>query len=413
MAKQKPHFWPDAVGLPAALAHIGVALRWNLRKDSAEVQMPDREGWIPAAPRRVTAKIRELIRLNCYDKAALVGKKPNKTKPLTFGAAWNDAFNAVCYDVECDPFMDYLEGLKWDRRKRLDKWMTLSGFTFEKDSTPEINAWGQRAIVLGAVARTYKPGIKLDETPVLVSDKGGISKSWAISSLFSDENAHDWFTDGLVVQNDHKKMLEATLGKVIVELGEMAGILSGAKSDTVKVFLTTQNDNATRLAWRTDAESQPRRFICVGTCDTTLALPDEENLRRFAILHIADGNPAKMRKYMDANRDQIWAEAVARWKKGEHPRLPDELKQTQAAQNEQYRNTSELEVEMDAWLEKNGGPGKAFRLLEVARGVQAISPIDPLSRLPRDRQLAITKHLRRLGYTNKGKGPRFWRLNGD
>ena len=58
-----------------------------------------------------------------------------------------------------------------------------------------------------------------------------------------------------------------------------------------------------------------------------------------------------MRKYLDANRDQLWAEALARCHAGENPRLPDDFKDIQADNNERYRSADELlEVALDGWL---------------------------------------------------------------
>ena len=58
-----------------------------------------------------------------------------------------------------------------------------------------------------------------------------------------------------------------------------------------------------------------------------------------------------MRKYLDANRDQLWAEALARCRAGENPRLPDDFKDIQAENNERYRSADELlEVALDGWL---------------------------------------------------------------
>ena len=100
------------------------------------------------------------------------------------------------------------------------------------------------------------------------------------------------------------------------------------------------------------AGRQLRRAIIVGTTNSMAALPnDVTGNRRFVAINIADGSPADVRRYLNANRDQLWTEALARCRGGENPRLPDDYKDIQAANNERYRSADELlEVALDGWL---------------------------------------------------------------
>ena len=65
-----------------------------------------------------------------------------------------------------------------------------------------------------------------------------------------------------------------------------------------------------------------RRAIIVGTSDVESPLPNDRNLRRWAPVYLQGGNPAKLRQYLDANREQLWAQAVHVYRDGAEARLP-------------------------------------------------------------------------------------------
>ncbi|MBE0580145.1 VapE domain-containing protein [Devosia sp.] len=83
------------------------------------------------------------------------------------------------------PVRQYLESLEWDRKPRLDGWLT--GYMGAENSsyTKEI---GSRYLV-SAVARIFQPGCQADVTLVLEGSQG-LRKSSALRVL-----AGEWFTD--------------------------------------------------------------------------------------------------------------------------------------------------------------------------------------------------------------------------
>ena len=105
---------------------------------------------------------------------------------------WTRAIHFVYGENEVDPFREWLEQLpEWDGVPRLDNWLQQSGFVFSADAHPELMAWAQRYILLGSITRTYRPGYKLDVSPVLSSTKGGLGKSMVLRELFEPSEAHD------------------------------------------------------------------------------------------------------------------------------------------------------------------------------------------------------------------------------
>ena len=193
---------------------------------------------------------------------------------------------------------------------------------FTIDNPNGLVAWTSRFILLGAVKRTFEPGSKLDEMPVLIG-KGGIGKSTALRYLLP-QDMPGLFSDALNLAGTPQERAESMQGRVIVEASELAGA-TRADNASLKTFLSRTDDGNVRLAYRRDPELMLRRAIIVGTSDVLSPLPNDRNLRRWAPVYLTGGDPTKLRVYLDANRDQLWAEAVSMYRSGTEARLPDKL----------------------------------------------------------------------------------------
>ena len=143
--------------------------------------------------------------------------------------------------------------------------------------------------------------------------------------------------DGLHLAADPKVRAEALLGRVVVEAGEMAGS-NRADLESLKAFVSRQDDGGIRLAFRRNPEPAPRRCIIVGTSNRLDVLPnDPTGNRRFVPITLQPATQA-VEDYMDEHRDQLWAEALSRHEQGISPRLPRELIPQAAVAAEAHRN---------------------------------------------------------------------------
>ena len=356
-AEARARIQKNSGGLALALKILGIGHRWNMRTQAHEFCPPASTSWQPLEDEE-----RDAIRERLY-----ASFDNTKGDPLNFGdVAWNRAWNALMAHSRVDPFKDWLNSLPpHDGTARLDHWLSE---VFDL-SVAELAAWAGRFVFLGAVQRTFEPGTKLDETPVLIGPQG-CGKSTAVSYALPKSMRADYFSDGLRLSMDHMRRVEQILGSAIVEISEMSG-LGRVEREDLKAFLTAQIDTG-RLAYKKTAGRWPRTCTFVGTANGAALPNDPSGNRRFVVVEIQYGDPAALRTYLDENRVQLWAEALARFHGGEHSRLPEELFALRDAVNEHHRRGDEiLEDKVAAWI--RGRDGERFTSGAAAAGVGLVS----------------------------------------
>ena len=194
--------------------------------------------------------------------------------------------------------------------------------------------WAGRFLLLGPVARAFRPGRKLDESPVLAGPQG-CGKSTALRKLLPPEHP-EWFADGLHLASDPKTRAEALLGRVIVEASEMAGA-TRADLESLKAFLTRTDDGSVRLAYRRNPETMQRRCIIAGTTNSSESLPnDVTGNRRFVVVDVATGPDGVegLRSYLDTNRAQLVGRGAGRARGRVRPDPPTGRARTRASGSE-------------------------------------------------------------------------------
>lgn len=240
-----------------------------------------------------------------------------------------EAINAVALDDSFNPIKDYLEGVAWDETKRLDYWLN-DYFGVEKNKyTLAVAA----KTLISAVARIYEPAAKVDTVLTLIGDQGiGKSTAWKIL-------AYPWFSDSIIDLHS-KDAMQHLRGRWIVELSELSA-MQRQEIEATKQFLSRDNDGYRPTYGRRD-QSFPRQCIFVATTNTEKPLKDRTGNRRWwpvAVTHALDADALR------AVRDQLWAEAVTRYKSGEKWYL-DGAVEADAEQEQHDR------VEEDDWQEK-------------------------------------------------------------
>jgi predicted P-loop ATPase len=295
-----------------------------------------------------------------------------------------DFFTRVLVDVATDnpyhPVRDYLSGLTWDEQARIDRWLVEYGGAADTELTRVVGAM----VLIAAVRRVRQPGVKFDEMLVLESAQGK-DKSNALRALCP---RLEWFADSVPLDQDAKRMIEATRSIWIAEVSDLAG-MSSAKVDHLKATLSRSIDGPTRLAYARLPVTVPRQFIVVGTTNDTKYLSDPTGGRRFWPVRVQRFDLDAIRR----DRDQLWAEAAAREAQGAAIRLPEHLWGAAAVQQERRR-------EEDPWedvLEPRYTPRPERVQLEDP---WTALDIPVAGRTPQAQQ-RLTKIMARLGYVKK------------
>jgi hypothetical protein len=208
----------------------------------------------------------------------------------------------IAHKNKFNSLTEWLDSLTWDGQSRIDSFF-CDAYGCKLD--PYTFACAQ-VLFLSAVARAYEPGCQADVMVLLIGDQG-IFKSTGMQALCHDPT---WFTDDVSDLADSKKVGEGLQGKWIVEFSEFEKI-NRATLGTAKSFLTRKSDWY-RPAYAKITKDFPRTCVFVGTSNPDQPLTDTEN-RRYMPIKCGVGKIG----WIVENRDQLWAEAVKRYRDGE------------------------------------------------------------------------------------------------
>lgn len=243
------------------------------------------------------------------------------------------------------PVLDYLDGLVWDGVPRIDEWLIKYGGAADSAYTRAVS----RLPLIAAVRRVRNPGSEFHEMLILESPQGTL-KSSAIRALCPKL---DWFSDDLPLNVDAKETIERTTGKWLIEAAELAG-MHRSQVEHLKSFLSRPSDGPARLAYARMPVERPRQFILIGTTNSHAYLKDTTGNRRYWPVRVDRFNIMGL----SAVRDQLWAEAAAREKKGEPSRLDPQLYADADIQQQRRK----IEDSWEAVLSSVFDPDKELRL---------------------------------------------------
>jgi predicted P-loop ATPase len=190
----------------------------------------------------------------------------------------------------------------------------------------------------------------------------------------------------------------------IAELAELDRITRKKEAADVKHFIT-QRKPRFRKKYDREVSEHPRRSVLCGSVNKDEFLIDETGNRRFWVI------PVSLEVQIDterlrAERDGIWATAVAAYRAGELPvlDLEDELRSKE--NNKQFEVHDEWESEMASYLEGQ-------EEVSVGKILSQVFGLEP-AKQDRASQMRVTRILTKLGWKkigqrmHKGKKQHVW-----
>jgi len=195
---------------------------------------------------------------------------------------------------------DWLGSLTWDGVSRLADLMP-TGFGTVPDA---YHIRVGECWLLSLVARALQPGCKVDTMPVFEGSQG-LGKSSALAIL-----GGEWFGE---CHEDFgsKDFVLSLKGKWLIEVAEMHSFRR-QDVDRLKGIMSTRIDRI-RLPYGRATEDHPRQSVFAGTTNRDDWQADDTGARRFWAVRCGFLNLQWLRD----NREQLFAEAVSRFKAGE------------------------------------------------------------------------------------------------
>jgi len=252
-----------------------------------------------------------------------------------------EVVNAVADEHSYSPVRDYLDNLTWDKTPRLatmlrkyfgasaeapDKYLELVGIYW----------------MISAVARTYWPGCKADCVLILEGEQGK-KKSTALKVLCGD----DWFMD-TPIKIGSTDAYQAMRGIWIVELAELDS-LNRSESSTSKAFFSSTKDRY-RAAYGRRVISVLRQCVFAGSVNHRQYMRDETDNRRYLPVWCDEFSLEELK----ADRDQLWAEAVALYKDGHRWWAEDDDEKALFKEEQAKRYIGDAyEEKIERWLRDN------------------------------------------------------------
>lgn len=329
-----------------------------------------------------------------------------------------EAVRMVAYNHRWHPVRKYLESLQWDGVKRLPTWIkrVCMGGELPPDASAGLGRYLARVgtfFVMGMCARVMEPGVKFDYMLILEGAQG-MRKSTLLRVL-----AGEYFADTGLVLGD-KDSYQQLQGRWLYEFSELD---SFNKSDVTKIksFIASASDYF-RASFDRRARDYPRQVVFGGSTNEDHYLTDPTGNRRFW--------PVRVKQVIDIdwvaeNRDQLFAEAMARLKEGGrmYP-TPEEERELFEPEQRQRAVEGGIEMEITKYLYDedqrvsptglNGTLVNEIALVDLLQkigiGVEKLGP-------GRWHEKQAAAALRRLGWTetrsSKPGRPRVYRRPAD
>jgi hypothetical protein len=230
------------------------------------------------------------------------------------------------------PVKEYMTALKLKTLPTVD-FNHLASWIFGTDN--ELHNIYLKKQLIGAIARLYEPGCKVDTCLVLQGSQG-IGKSSFLQSLALKP---EWFDDSLSASNlsdkDEKMKLHHSW---ILELAELEGLFRRKEVAQVRALLSSSHDKI-RLPYCPKITEMARQSTFWASVNSSEFLVDSEGNRRFMVIPVST-----IRRLNQDEVDAIWLQALLAYESGETWWLNEIEMELQRRENKGFE-------ESDIWLQ--------------------------------------------------------------
>ncbi|MBD2522113.1 VapE domain-containing protein [Nostoc sp. FACHB-133] len=197
-----------------------------------------------------------------------------------------------------------------------------------------------RKFLIASVGRAFEPGCYFDNVLIFYG-KQNIGKTKTFEALYGTDN----YTT-LQNETSDRDILAVCRRNWCSEIGEWERFSSKRMQSEIKTFITKSRDEM-RLLFTDNAKSISRRFVLFGTTNQKDILKDITGNRRYWVCEITKKID---RKWVAANRDLIWCEAVAAYQSGEQWILSETQEIAQENHNDNYSEENPTENQLVLWI---------------------------------------------------------------
>lgn len=217
-----------------------------------------------------------------------------------------------------DSLKDWLETLPaWDGTSRVEAFLVDYCGADDEAWSRAVSDYLWTAL---AARASEVDGCKADIIPILIGDQG-LRKSTMVASLAPKA---EW-AGSIDLDEDDADKARKTHGKCVVEIPEMKGF--GTRDEKkLKAWVTAQYDEYVPK-YLNDPRRAPRRYLPIGTANPDeVKLSDPTGNRRYAPVVVTRCDTDAIAK----DRDQLWTEALVRYRAKGVAWAPVEALQTEA-----------------------------------------------------------------------------------
>lgn len=264
------------------------------------------------------------IRLH-LERAYKMRASTNEIADMVAASAWRNVIN---------PLRSRLESLVWDGKPRLEEcWPGVNHTEYTRKAA--------RVCLVGAVARVFEPGCKVDNVPILAG-KEGLGKTRFTYAMALE----DRYCVAMGPINARDSLLSMHSGWIVVS--DEVAVMRRTEMESLKAFITKTSDNF-RLPYGRGDQSYERKFVIWGTTNDMHFLRRQDGNRRFVMIEVV--RPAEEYKLEQAYVEQVWAEAIYLYHQGEPTYFTPEEEELAAKERERFTQEDHLIGEVQEYLE--------------------------------------------------------------